>query len=90
MPAIREIKFDKNSLTLVDHKTTHTFDVSKIPVGKDTIAKLELYINTVWIPSLNITDYQLEIHIFSVSPLVLTAFSADIGIKIPTDWWVEQ
>lgn len=90
MPAIRGISFDKNMLKIVDHKTTHSFDISKIPPDKDTIQKAETHTNSTWIPSLNITEYQLEVHIFSVSPLVLTVYAADIGIRIPQDWWVED
>ena len=88
MPSIHSISCDKNMLKIVDRKSTHIFDASKIPVDKDSIAKLENYINTQWIPSLEITDYQLEVHIFSVSPLSLTAYTANIGEKIPTDWWL--
>lgn len=89
MPPIRSISCDKNSLIVVDGKSTHTFDVSKIPIGKDTIPKLESYINSIWIPSLQL-DYEMEVHVLSVSPLVLNVYTANKGEKIPTEWWIES
>ena len=88
MPSIRSISCDKNILKVLDRKATYIFDASKIPPDKNSVVKLENYINTQWIPSLEITDYQLEVHIFSVSPLLLTAYTANIGEKIPINWWV--
>lgn len=94
MPAIQEINVSKNSLTLVDRKGKHTFDVSKIPVGilasQTSIQQTEDYINNVWLPSLKITDYQVQVHVFSVSPLFLTCYAADLKEVIPLDWWTDN
>ena len=88
MPSIRSVSVDKNMLKVIDRKSIFIFDASNIPPDKDSVAKLQNYINDTWIPSLEITDYQMAVHIFSVSPLSLTVYTANIGEKIPVNWWV--
>lgn len=88
MPPIQSISCDKNELKFVAQKATNLFDISKFPPEKDSVAKAEDYINNFWIPSLRITDYQLEVHVFSLSPLELTVYSANIGEKIQQNWWI--
>lgn len=34
-------------------------------------------------------DYQMVVHIFTFSPLSLTAYTADLGDNIPNNWWLE-
>ena len=86
MPAIKSVSFDKNILQVIDRKTVYSFDSSQVPKGS-TISSLETYLNTVWLPAHSSKDYQIQVHIFSVSPLSLTAYTADLGETIPSNWW---
>lgn len=90
MPPIRSISCDKNSLEFTDSKgNTHTFDITKVVSSdKSSIAKLENYINTQWLPPLINGAYIMEVHIFNLQPLHLTVFCANAGENIPQDWWI--
>lgn len=95
MPAIRQISVDKNALTFTDkYGKQNVFDISDVPVklflDPQCITKLEEHINTVWLPPLLNNDLQVVVHIFSVSPLFLTVYTANIDEKIPQDWWIDS
>ena len=88
MPAIKSINCNNNILTVFDQDGSYEFDAGDIPNNADSIQTLEDYLNNEWFPSLA-TDAQIKVHIFSVSPLFLTAWTANIGEECPINWWVE-
>ena len=88
MPAIKSINCENNKLIVFDQDGSYEFDAGDIPNDANTVQKLEDYLNNEWLPTVA-GDYQIKVHIFSVSPLTLTAFTADIGESIPENWWVE-
>ncbi len=87
MPAIKSTSCEENKLTVVDQDSTYVFDASDIPVDKTTIQEVEDYINNEWLPENCNGDYQIKVHIFTVSPLVLTVWTADLDVVCPSNWW---
>lgn len=99
MPPVQAISVDKNRLTVRDARAVSTFDATQIPANKTLVADLEDYLNTVYLPSVVPTTaitlgtqpaYQLVAHVYSVSPLVVTAWCANAEEPPPpADWWKE-
>ena len=89
MPPIRSVKCADDLLEFTDSRdVTKTLQAIAIPPNQNTIAKIETYINNVWIPT-NVSGFQMQVHIFSRSPLRLTVFTANLGIAIPANWWMD-
>lgn len=89
MPTIQSIDITKNSLILIDYKGKYVFDTSKIPPDKDSILKLETYLNDEWLPPLTRREYQTQVKVFSLSPLKMSCAIADDKEIIPQNWWVD-
>lgn len=90
MPPIRSINCNNNAIEIITHNGKSIFDSSKIPVGINTIKKLEDYLNKVWLLLVTKNEFKAEIHIFSFSPLVMTIYIADNKERIPSNWWIES
>lgn len=86
MPAINSINC-ANGLVFVDDGGEHSFGVSDIPADKDTVQKLEDYLNNEFLPNNSSGGYKIKVHVFSLSPLLLTAYTADLDVNIPNNWW---
>ncbi len=90
MPAIISTNCENNKLTVIDQSGSYEFDAVDIPNDVDSITQLENYLNDEWLPS-NVyfieKSYQIKVHIFSVSPLVLTVWAADLDVVCPSNWW---
>lgn len=85
MPPIRQIQLNDNQIILVD-KTTKILNAADIPASQNTLSKVENWINTTWLPT-NITEYQAQVHVFSLNPLRCTLGTWNLGEIIPTNWW---
>lgn len=85
MPPIRSVTIGPTSATIIGTKGTRTFTYSTVPGNQDTPAKVEGFVNT-WCSS-NITECQVVCHVFSVSPLVVTFGTFNLGVSIPSNWW---
>lgn len=89
MPPIQYIKCEDGLIEFMDKsRTKKVLVASDIPADKNTIAKIESWINNDWIP-LNVSGYQMQVHIISKSPLRATIYTANNGEKIPDNWWLE-
>lgn len=91
MPPIRKINCG-NELRFTDQKgIEYKFDFSDVPMGviadKNPINKLEQHLNNNILPNITKGQYQMRVHVFSVSPLNLTVCAANIGETIPDNWW---
>ena len=85
MPPVRAVSFGDNWLTLVDRTGTKTYTAAMLPGSVDTAQKAEDAINA-WLVA-NITDYQVRVHVFSLSPLRVTVGTWNTGASIPQNWW---
>lgn len=86
-PPIHFVRFSDNTIQFEDYRgTTRTLLASAIPSGSTTIAQVETYINSIWIPA-NVSGYQMQVHVFSLNPLRVTVWTGNIGIPIPANWW---
>jgi len=88
MPPIRSIILGLNTLSIRDHRgVARTLNASAIPSQQNTVARVETWINTVWIPA-NISGYQAVVHVFSLNPLHATIWTGDLDVPLPVgDWW---
>lgn len=86
-PPVRSVVFTATMLRTIDHRGTRTLLTSAIPATNNTAATVETYINTVWIPA-NISGYQMQVHVFTRSPLRLIVWTGNLGETVPPDWWV--
>lgn len=89
MPPIRKIEVG-SSLKFIDaDNVEYVFMSSDIPQGLTTVQEVEDHINNVWLPPILNGEYQMQAHVFSLSPFVITVFSANLGVNIPANWWIE-
>lgn len=93
MPAIKSISVENNKLTVYDSFDSYVFTVNDVPVGIFTSGnptqELEDYLNETWLPSVANGNYQIKVHVFSVSPLALTVWTGDPEVVCPDNWWAE-
>lgn len=88
MPPIRNITITPTQFSFTDKSgVAKTFVYSALPATQDTPAKAETFINT-WCAA-NISDYQMVVHVFSISPVQLTVWTGNLGVTIPANWWVD-
>lgn len=89
MPPIRSIRCIDNLIEVLDYRgVPFTLVASAIPPQHNTIAKVETYINTVWIPA-NVSGYQMQVHVTTLSPLRVILGTWNAGLTIPPNWWVD-
>lgn len=86
MPPIRSIAIGADSVTINGVRGTRTFLASDIPPGS-TIAQAETFANT-WLTN-NILEAKVMVHVFSLSPLLWTIGTFNLGIAIPANWWAD-
>ena len=86
MPPVRSIDLT-DGLRLIDSTGTKVITAATIPAQQDTIAKAEGWCNT-WLAG-QISGYQAVVHVFALSPLRLTIYTAELGRTIPANWWVD-
>lgn len=90
-PPIRSITITDNQIQFVDYRGgTRTIAAASIPVAQNTAAKVETYLNTTWLPSVRGADYQIVIHVFSISPLKAAVLVTGVGVSVPANWWITQ
>jgi hypothetical protein len=90
VPPIRSVSIGDNTFSIADRNPggIRTLQRSDVPSGNTTIAQIENWIHTVWVPA-NIEGYQLRVHIFSLGPPVRwTVWTGNLGVAIPATWWV--
>ncbi len=85
MPQIQSVAVTPTSITLTLKSGTKTFLASDIPGSQDTPAKAEATANT-WAAA-NITECQVRVHVFSLSPFRWTVGTFNLGAAIPPTWW---
>lgn len=86
MPSVRNITITPTSLTFTDHRgVVKTFLASDIPQSANTAAKAENFANS-WCAA-NVDGYQMRVHVFTLSPLLFTVGTWNIGETINANWW---
>ena len=85
MPSVRSIDLT-NGLRLIDAAGTKVITAATIPAQQDTLAKAEGWRNT-WLAG-QVNGYQAVVHLFSLNPLQLAIYTAELGRAIPANWWV--
>jgi len=89
MPPVRSVRCADNLIEFTDFSGIQkTLLANNIPSGNNTVAKIETYINDVWIPA-NVTGYQMRAHVFSRLPLRVTVGTWNFGITILESWWLD-
>ena len=89
MPTVRAITAIDDEFSISDHRGgTRRLQAAAIPSQHVTIAAVETYINTVWIPTNFTDDYQVRVHVLSLSPMRVNVKVWDAGLPIPATWWV--
>ena len=87
MPPIRSVRCTDNRIEFTDYAgVARVLTAAAIPQSQNTVARVENYLNTVWIPA-NVTGYQMRIHVFQLNPLRVTVGTWNMGLTIPTNWW---
>jgi hypothetical protein len=75
-------------MRITSHHGVREIAFASIPPNQRTsVAKMETWINTVWIPA-NISGYVCAVHVFSIAPFHVTVYTGDFGTAIPANWWV--
>ncbi len=88
MVAIRSISFTNNRLVFIDgDNIPHSFSQTDIPQGILDALSLENYLNTQWLPQIINGEHQMQVHVFSFSPLSLTTICANNDVQIQANWW---
>ena len=87
-PPIRSVTIIDNQFVITSPFGTKTFTASLVPGTNTTIATVEAWINGTWIPA-NITQYQVQVHVFSLNPLKVTVGTWNLGAAIPANWWAQ-
>lgn len=87
MPPIRSIKCDKNGIEINDKNVISKLVPSDIPQTQTTPQDAKTWVNTNW--SRNVTDYKVEVHIYSLSPFSAGIYTCNLGEVIPPNWWEE-
>lgn len=89
MPPIRAIRLEADALHLDDGvQGARVFPWSTLPTNPRTVAGVESAV-TAWLRQSADGAYQVAVHCFSVDPLHLTIYTANLGEPIPADWWAE-
>lgn len=86
MPQVQSVVIGSDSVTIVQNGVTRTLLFADIPPQNNTAEKIENHANT-WAAT-NLPLCQTRVHVFSVSPLLLTVGTWNLGVTIPSDWWL--
>lgn len=88
MPPIQKTNCVRDQLSFTDGRgIQRTINFLDIPSLSRSVDLAERYINEVWIPTV-VQGYQMEVHVFSVSPMVLSVITQNLGRPIPSGWWL--
>lgn len=86
MPPVRSISCSADLIEILDQFGIKNLNGQLIPPAQNTPAKVENWVNTVWIPA-NIVGYQMRVHVFSISPVIATVGTWNLGETIDPNWW---
>lgn len=87
MPPVRAVSFVDDVLTIDDLRGQKVLLKSQAPANVNSIAKWETFAND-WAAT-NIPDYQVRVHITSLTPLRGTIGTWNLGDTIPVNWWLD-
>ncbi len=88
MPAIRTVTLDSTKIAFADSLgPTKTLAVSAIPSIHNTSTLAEVWINSAWVAT-NVAGYQMQVHLFSLSPFSCNVWFGNLGVPIPANWWL--
>jgi hypothetical protein len=92
MPRIQGISCADNLLTIaLPGGISHVLTAAMVPGANNTIALVEAWINTVWLPSvIPATLAKMAVHVTSIAPLQYVAIAVDADKTIPANWWVNK